>query len=68
MNINVSKNGPFVSSSLRLFVFLSFCLFVSSSFLSPASSLSRKKRATAAQPLYYNKCARWIRTCKPQKP
>ena len=66
----------FVSSSLWLFdsltppLFLSssFCLFVSSSFLSPASSLSRKKRATAAQPLYYYKCACWIRTCKPQKP
>ena len=67
------KNGPFVlpfflSSSLPLFDSSSFCLFVSSSFLSSASSLSRKKRATAAQPLYYYKCARWVRTCKPQKP
>ena len=58
----------FVSSSLPLFDSSSFCLFVSSSFLSPASSLSRKKRATAAQPLYCYKCACWIRTCKPQKP
>ena len=31
MNINVSKNGPFVSSSLRLFVSSSLRLFVSSS-------------------------------------